>query len=276
MHEFDYHRPRSIEQARVLLSEAEDGQWLAGGMTLLPSLKLRLAQPSALIDLADIAELRGIRSDAEAVMIGAMTTHTEVATDIMVRDELPALAALAAGIGDPQVRNRGTLGGSLANADPAADYPAAVLGLGATIRTDRRHIAADEFFVDLFETALEEDELITAVHFPRARRAAGRRSAGRRSAYVKFANPASRYAVVGVFVAETDAGVRVAVTGAGPCAFRCEAMEQALAEDFRPEALAGIDIPNDDLNEDLHASADYRAHLIGVMARRAVATALTA
>lgn len=271
MHEFDYHRPRTLEQARDLLNATDDGQWLAGGMTLLPSLKLRLAQPSALIDLADIAELHGIRGNAEGVTIGAMTTHAEVASDALVAAEWPVLARLAAAIGDPQVRNRGTLGGSLANADPAADYPAAVLGLGATIETDRRRIAADEFFVDLFETALEESEIITAVHFPRPRRAAGRRSA-----YAKFANPASRYAVVGVFVAETVAGVRVAVTGAGPCAFRIEAMERALTADFRPESLDGITVPDDDLNEDLHAGPAYRAHLIGVMARRAVVAALSA
>ncbi|MDX1607006.1 MAG: xanthine dehydrogenase family protein subunit M [Candidatus Competibacterales bacterium] len=263
MYEFDYRRARSLDEARQLLAGAEDGKLLAGGMTLLPSLKLRLAAPSLLIDLAPLEDLRGIRREGENLRIGALTRHAEVADDSRVREAIPALARLAGGIGDPQVRNRGTLGGSLANADPAADYPAAVLGLDATVLTDRREIAADDFFVDLFETALEDDEIITAVRFPPPRRAA----------YVKCPNPASRYAVVGVFVADTARGVRVAVTGAGPCVFRVEAMEQALAERFEPEAIADVVIDSTELNEDIHASAEYRAHLVTVMARRAVAAA---
>ncbi len=261
MYSFDYKRPGSLEDARQRLGTAVEGKLLAGGMTLLPSLKLRLAQPSVLIDLGGVKTLSGIRREGEALVIGAMTRHADVAASQEVGAAIPALAALAGDIGDPQVRNRGTLGGSIANADPAADYPAAVLGLNATVVTDRREIGADEFFLDLFETALEDDEIVTAVRFPLPRRAA----------YLKFPNPASRYAIVGVMVAETAAGVRVAVTGAGPCAFRVAEMEQALARDFTPEAVAGITVAADELNTDIHASAEYRAHLITVMARRAVA-----
>jgi carbon-monoxide dehydrogenase medium subunit len=264
MYEFDYRRAESLDQARQWLSDAEDARLLAGGMTLLPSLKLRLAQPELLIDLAGIHDLRGIHWDDDTLTIGALSHHAEVAGSRIVQQAIPALSRLASHIGDPQVRNRGTLGGSIANADPAADYPAAVLALNASVLTDRREITANEFFVDLFETALDADEIITAVRFTLPRRAA----------YIKFPNPASRYAIVGVFVAEFETGVRVAVTGAGPCAFRVPAMEQALGADFRPEALDGVEIDADNFNDDLHASAEYRAHLIGVMAQRAVTACL--
>lgn len=266
MHPFDYHRAESLDQARDLLGRGEDALPLAGGMTLIPTLKQRLAMPSDLVDLARIDDLKGIDAGGDALVIGAMTTHDEVATSETVQARIPALAHLAARIGDPAVRARGTLGGSIANNDPAADYPGAVLGLGATVITTDREIAADEFFLDMFETALEEGELITAVRFPVPARAA----------YEKFPNPASRYAVVGAFVAETRGGVRVAITGAGPTVFRVPEMEAALARDFRPEAIAGISVPAAGLNADIHASAEYRAHLVGVMARRAVARAAAA
>lgn len=266
MHEFDYWKAGSIDAAVKARAADEEALYLAGGMTLIPTLKQRLAMPSALIDLNRLSDLAGIRTDGDGVVIGAMTRHAEVAADPLVRERIAALAALAGQIGDPAVRNRGAIGGSIANADPAADYPAGLVGLGATVVTDRRSIASDDFFIDLFETALEDGELITAIHFPRPRRAA----------YAKFPNPASRYAVVGVFVAETASGVRVAVTGAGASVFRVEAMEQALAKDFRPEAIADIAVDAGRLNNDMHASADYRAHLVGVMARRAIAAALGA
>ncbi|MEJ2603322.1 MAG: xanthine dehydrogenase family protein subunit M [Gammaproteobacteria bacterium] len=262
MYDFEYRRARSVDEAAERLAASPEAKLLAGGMTLLPTMKLRLAQPDTLVDLGGISELTGV-SGADPLEIGAMTTHGQIAASDAVRSNIPALAALAGRIGDPQVRNRGTIGGSVANSDPAADYPAAVLALAATVRTNRREIPADDYFRGMFETALEPEEIIVAVRFPKPRRAA----------YAKFANPASGYAVVGVFVAETHAGVRVAVTGAGPCVFRVPEMEAALARDFDPETLAGIEVPADDLNEDLHASAAYRAHLIGVMARRAVAAA---
>ena len=233
-------------------------------MTLLPSMKLRLAAPTRLIDLADIAELRTFSASSEAIEIGGMTVHRDVACSVRLRQLVPALSELAGGIGDPQVRNRGTLGGSVANNDPAADYPAALLGLGATIRTSSREIAADDFFTALFETALADDELIVAVRFPVPRRAA----------YIKFRVPGSRYALVGVMVAETGRGVRLAVTGAGPGVFREPRMEEALADSFHPDALHGIEANAEHLNDDMHGSAEYRAHLIGVIARRAVAAAL--
>ncbi len=260
MYEFK-HLPAADTAAAVeARNNADDGQYLAGGQTLIPVLKQRLAMPSALIDLAGISDLKGISVDTETITIGAMTTHAEVAANADVRRLIPALADLAGGIGDPQVRNRGTIGGSVANSDPAADYPAAVLGLGATIRTDRREIAAGDFFTDLFETALEDGELITSVTFPVVEAAA----------YVKFDNPASRFAIVGVFVCKGSDGVRVAVTGAGPCVFRAEAIENAFSADFSPESLDDVSLAADGLNADMHASADYRAHLIGVLARRAV------
>lgn len=261
MHRFTYRRPASLAEAKAMMAAAADGRLLAGGQTLIPILKQRLAQPSDLVDIGRLAVLKGITVDGGRVTIGAVTTHAEVAAAPEIRRAVPALAALAEGIGDAQVRNRGTIGGSIANADPAADWPAAVVALDATIRTDRRDIAADAFFTGLMETALEADEIVTAISFPIPETAA----------YLKFPNPASRYAVVGVMVARTAAKVRVAVTGAGPRVFRVPAMEQALARSFTPAALDGLAIPAEGLNEDIHASPEYRAHLVGVMARRAVA-----
>jgi len=260
MYNFLYHRPASIEEAVAIFSEAEDGRYLAGGQTLLAAMKLRLAQPSDLIDLAAIDTLKGIEAKDGGLLIHAMTTHAEVAAECR---EIPALADLANRIGDPQVRNRGTIGGSIANNDPAADYPAALLGLGATIETNVRRIAADDFFTGIFETALKDNELVTAIHFPKPDAAA----------YVKFPNPASRFAVVGVMVVKRAHEVRVAVTGAGPCVFRVETVERALSSQFSTKAIEGIEVPANGLNEDLHASAEYRAHLVGVMIRRAVAAA---
>ncbi len=261
MYAFEYHRPSTLAEAAQLLASRPEAKLLAGGHTLLPTLKQRLAQPSDLVDLSAIAELRGIREEGGGLTLGATVRHGEVEGSDLVRRVIPALAELAAEIGDPQVRNRGTIGGSIANNDPAADWPAGLLGLGATVRTNRREIVADDFFTGMFETALEEDEIITAVHFPRPEKAA----------YAKFPNPASRYAIVGVFVARTANGVRVAVTGAGPCVFRADEIERALSADFSPQALDGVAISPDDLNSDIHASAEYRAHLVKVMARRAVA-----
>lgn len=260
MHNFEYHRPTSVADAVQALKSAEDGKILAGGMTLIPTLKQRLATPSDLIDLGAIAEIKGIRDEGGTIVIGAATPHVMVAESEVVRRAIPALADLAEGIGDPQVRNRGTIGGSIANSDPAADYPAALVGLDATVRTDRRQIKADDFFMDLFETALEEGEIVTAVSFPKPEKAC----------YAKFPNPASRYAMVGVMVAQTSGGVRVAVTGAGPCVFRVPEMEQALSGSFLPDAIKDIGISADGLNSDIHGSAAYRAHLVSVMARRAV------
>lgn len=264
MYAFNYHRPSSLADAAKLLGNASDGKFLAGGQTLLPTLKQRLASPSDLIDLTGIAELGGISAAGGTVTIGATVKHAAVATSADVKKAIPALAALAGGIGDPQVRNMGTCGGSVANNDPAADYPAAVLGLGATVHTNKRKLAADAFFTGMFETALEEGEIITRIEFPVPKRAG----------YEKFVNPASRYAMVGVFVAETAGGVRVAVTGAGPGVFRHAAMEAALAKSFSPDALKGIKTDAGAMNNDIHASAEYRAHLVGVIARRAVQKAL--
>ena len=263
MYSFDYARPASVREAVSLLSSKPDAKVLAGGQTLMGTLRMRLAQPSDLVDLSGIAELKGIRADGGKIVVGAMTTHAEVAASDAVRRAIPALAALAGGIGDRQVRNMGTLGGSIANSDPAACYPAGVLGLGATIVTDRRSIPADAFFTGMFETALAAGEIVTAVEFPVPKRAG----------YVKFVQPASRFALVGVFVSEGAGGVRVAVTGAAPSVFRVKAMEDALAKNFSPDSLKGITVPAGGLNSDLHASADYRSHLVGVIARRAVAAA---
>jgi len=263
MYAFEYHRPHTLSGALTDLKKA-DARALAGGMTLLPTMKQRLAQPSALIELKDVPELSGLSREGDNLVVGAMTRHAEVARSGIVQGAIPALARLAGGIGDPHVRNRGTIGGSLANNDPAADYPAAVLGLGATVVTDKRRIAADDYFKGLFETALEAGELITSVSFPIPQKAA----------YMKFPNPASLYALVGVFVAKTAGGARVAVTGAGESGvFRVSAMEAALNANFSPSALDGVAVPASGLNSDLHADADYRAHLIGVMAKRAVAAA---
>lgn len=263
MYEFNYTRATSVEDALKNLEAAEDGKLVAGGMTLLPTMKLRLASPSDLIDIGGLESLQGVSTEGGRVVIGAMTTHTNVAGSQVVQDTIPALAHLANHIGDPAVRNRGTIGGSIANADPAADYPAAVLALKAEVQTNQRTIAADDFFVDIFETALDEMEIVTAVSFPFPDKAA----------YMKFPNPASRYAIVGVMVAVFGDEVRVAVTGAGSNAFRVEEMESALAESFTPEAIQSISISDDGLNRDIHASAEYRAHLVNVMARRAVTKA---
>lgn len=264
MFTFTYHRPTALDEARGLFGAADDGIYLAGGQTLIPTMKQRLAAPSDVIDLAGIGDLHGVDVSDDTVRIGAGTRHAAVAGHPAIRGRIPALAALAGMIGDVQVRNRGTLGGSVANSDPAADYPAAVIGLGATVRTGERAIAADEFFLDLFETALEPGEIVTGIDFPVPRRAA----------YRKFPNPASRYAVVGVFVAEFDDGVRVGITGAGACAFRGTALEKALTERLDPAALDSVEVPDAGFNGDLHASAEYRAHLVEVMARRAVADLL--
>ncbi len=263
MKPFEFHRPSSVKDAVAFLRSHEHAKLLAGGQSLLPVLKLELAEPSDLVSLAGIGELRDVRVDGDRVVIGALVTHDEVHRNQHVRDRIPALAALAGAIGDAQVRNRGTIGGSVAHADPAADYPAALVALGATIATDRRKIAAEDFFTGLFETALARDELVVAVHVPVPKRAA----------YAKFAHRASKYAVVGVMVAETAGGVKVAVTGAGPKVFRVPAMEAALAKRWDPAALDGIAVPADELNSDAEASGDYRAHLINVMARRAVQAA---
>jgi aerobic carbon-monoxide dehydrogenase medium subunit len=260
MYAFEYSRAKSVADASKAASADEEAKILAGGMTLIPTLKQRLAKPTTLIDLNGIADLVGIKRDGNTLVIGAMTRHSAVARSKDVKDVIPALAHLAELIGDPAVRNRGTIGGSIANHDPAADYPAGCLGLGATIITSKRKIPADEFFTGMFSTALEDGEIVTAVSFPKPDKAA----------YMKFKNPASRYAIVGVFVAKTGNAVRVAVTGAGAGVFRAKELEDALSKSFLPTAVEGIKIPPDGLNSDIHASAEYRAHLITVMAKRAV------
>ena len=260
MYAFDYKRPSSLAEATEMLRNSDDGRVIAGGHTLLPTLKQRLASVSDLIDLSEVGELRGISSDGGTVTVGAMTTHAEVAGSSEVQDAIPALADLADGIGDPQVRNKGTIGGSISNNDPAADYPAALVGLNATVNTTKRSIAADDFFAGVFETALDDDEIVTSVSFPVPSSAA----------YSKFPNPASRYAIVGVFVANGSDGVRVAVTGAGGSVFRVSEMESALSSNFSSSSVADVQVSDDGLNEDIHASAEYRAHLITVMAKRAV------
>jgi carbon-monoxide dehydrogenase medium subunit len=258
---FSYHRPSSVADAAKILGDCEDPKLLAGGMTLLPTLKQRLAAPSDLIDLARIPALQGIRVDGREIVIGAMTRHAEVAASDGVAKAIPALASLAGQIGDPAVRHRGTIGGSVSNADPAADYPAGVVGLDAEIETNQRRIAADAFFTGLFETALEPGEILTAVRF-RAPDAAH---------YLKFRHPASGYAVVGVMVARYGAKVRVAVTGAGPSAFRLAEFEEALGARFAPQSIAGLAVDASDLLSDMHASAAYRANVVQALARRAVA-----
>jgi aerobic carbon-monoxide dehydrogenase medium subunit len=261
---FRYLRPSTLYEAQALFAKTPDAKYIAGGQTLIPTMKQRLAAPTALIDLSRIRELSFIRRDGGTLVIGASTPHADVESSAEVRALIPALATLAGLIGDPAVRHKGTLGGSVANNDPAADYPAAVFALGATVRTTRQSIAADDFFTGLFQTALEDGEIISEIVFP-IPKCAG---------YSKFPNPASRYALVGVFVAQFANAVQVAVTGAGPCVFRVPAMEEALTARFVPDAIAGIAIKPDALNSDLFASAEYRAHLIGVMAKRAVAVAL--
>ena len=262
MHAFKYHRPSSLNDAAALMKG--EAKLLAGGQTLVQTMKLRLASPSDIIDLGTIKDLAGIKSDGKTVTIGAMTRHADVEHSADVKKAVPALAALAGMIGDRQVRAMGTLGGSLANNDPAADYPAAVLGLGATVITNKRKLSADEFFKGMFTTALGTGEIITAVSF----------LVPKRAAYTKFKNPASRFAIVGVFVADFGSSARVAVTGAGPGVFRQAEMEKALAAKFAPESVANIKVKQDSLNSDMHASAEYRAHLVTVMARRAVEAAL--
>ena len=265
MHAFEYHRPSTTKDALALAAQKSEGRYLAGGQSLVQAMKLRLSSPSDLIDLAALGDLRALSGDSATVTIGAMVRHAEVAASPAVQKAIPALAQLADIIGDRQVRHMGTIGGSLANNDPAADYPAAVLGLGATITTNKRKIEGDMFFKGLYETALEPGELITQVAFP----------APKRAAYMKFKNPASRFALVGVFVADFGGGnVRVGVTGAGACAFRQADMEKALSQKFAPESVAGIKVKPDGLNNDLHASPEYRAHLITVMCKRAVEAAL--
>lgn len=267
MYSFDYHRCVSAEAAKTLLAELGDGRFLAGGQSLLPMMKLRFVMTENIIDLRDCDALRGIAIEGGSVTIGAMTRHADVATSADLRATLPVLADLAGGIGDPLVRAQGTIGGSVANNDPAADYPAACLGLGATILTTAGEIAADDFFVGVFETTLEEGDLVTGVRFPIPLAAA----------YVKFRHPASRFALAGVFVARTPEGTRVAVTGAGAQgAFRWTEAEEALTGSFTVETLAGIALATDGLNEDIHADAEYRAHLVEVMTRRAVRQILDA
>lgn len=266
MHAFNYHKASSVADAAAKLAAAPEAKLLAGGQTLIAALKMRLASPSDLIDLRGIAELRGIKLDGGTLTVGAMTTHAELAESKDVLKAIPALALLAGSIGDRMVRNMGTLGGSVANNDPAADYPAAVLALGATVHTSKRKLEADKFFTGMYETALEAGEILTAISFPVPKRAG----------YMKFKNPASRYAMVGVFVAETAAGTRVAVTGAGPSVFRLPDMEKALAKSFAPDAIDGVKVAPTGLNSDIHASAEYRAHLVTVMAKRAVEQALAA
>lgn len=261
MYEFEYHRPTTIEEARDILAGNEDAKLIAGGMTLLPTMKMRLASPTDLVDLSNIKTLYGLRDNGQFLEIAAMTTHAEIAGSELVNKEIPALADLARRIGDAQVRNRGTIGGSLSNSDPSADYPAAVLGLDAIIKTDRRQIKSDEFYINLFETALSTNEIVESIQFRKPQRAA----------YAKFPNPASRYAIVGVMVSELDKKIRVAVTGAGPCAFRSAILEAALSEDMSTGALDSLTIAADNFNEDLFASAKYRAHLVIAMAKRAVA-----
>lgn len=266
MHPFDYHRPATLKEAAAFLKKNDNARILSGGQSLIPVLKMRLAQTPALVDINAVEELRSVSLLGAMLSVGAGLRHSEVAASKDVLMGVPSLAQVAAGIGDRQVRNMGTLGGSLANNDPAADYPAAALGLGATIHTNRRAITADKFFTGLFETALKPGEIIVSVEFPLPKRAA----------YVKFKNPASRFALVGVFVSEGGGHVRVAVTGAGNTGvFRVKDMEKKLTEKFTPDAIAKSKVAPAKLNGDIHASAEYRSHLITVLAQRAVAAALS-
>ncbi|MCZ6619015.1 MAG: xanthine dehydrogenase family protein subunit M [Gammaproteobacteria bacterium] len=264
MYQFNYHKPSTLEEAADLFNGADDGIYIAGGHTIIPTMKQRLAAPTDVIDLAGLDVLTGIEVQGSLLRVGAFTCHDEVANSPVVIESLPVLAALAGEIGDGQVRNRGTIGGSVANSDPAADYPAAVIGLGATIHTATRDIPGDEYFKDLFETELQPGEIITSIEFPIPTRAS----------YRKFPNPASRYAVVGVLVADFAGTIRVGVTGAGPCAFRAGEIEEMLNANLDPEALNSVEVPDAGFNSDLHASATYRAHLVKVMAKRAVADLL--
>lgn len=262
MYDFAYQKPATIADAAKLLADPE-AKAISGGHTLLPALKHRLNKPTVLVDLSGISEMRGVARTGNAIRIGALTRHIEVQNNADVQGAIPALAYLAEHIGDIQVRNRGTIGGSVSNNDPAADYPAAVLGLGATLHTSKRKIAADEFFLGMFTTALEQDEILVAVEFPIPEKAG----------YAKMRNPASRYVMAGAFVSKGQMGVRVAINGAGPCVFRQSAMEAALAANWSPEAVANIPQEAGGLNGDIHGSAEYRAHLVTVMAKRAVVAA---
>jgi carbon-monoxide dehydrogenase medium subunit len=264
MYEFDYHRPASLDEAATALKSASGAKLLAGGQTLLPVMKMRLANPDAIVDLTAVSGLDGIEEKGGVLTVGAMATHAAVVESAAVQKAIPGLCRLAEGIGDPHVRNRGTIGGSIANNDPAADYPAALLALGATVHTNKREIAADDFFTELFTTALEDDEIIAAVAFP----------VPKRFAYAKLVNRASRFALVGVAVAETGDGVRVAVTGAGSNGvFRVPDMESALAGDFSSGALDGVTVDASAMMSDIHADAEYRAQMVNVMAKRAVEAA---
>jgi carbon-monoxide dehydrogenase medium subunit len=264
MYEFKFHRPTTVRQAAGLLARQEEAKLLAGGHTLIPTMKLRLAGPKHIIDMGQIEGLSGIEMKGRSLSVGALTRHVEVATSPIVRENIPALADLAGLIGDPAVRHRGTIGGSVANNDPNADYPAAVLGLGATVITNKRRIAADDFFKGLFETALEADEIIVRIQFPKPNKAA----------YIKFPNPASRFALVGVFTSKRGSDIRVAVTGAGANGvFRVKSFEEALKKRYGAKSLEGLTIPADGMSSDIHGSAEYRAHLVGVLSRRAVAAA---
>lgn len=263
MYNFNYKKASSIDEAVKAANSGAEVKFMAGGMTLIPTLKQRLAKPSDVVDLSGLPGLVGVTVDAKTVTIGAMTRHADVAESKEVQKAIPGLAKLAGGIGDPQVRNRGTIGGSISNNDPAADYPAAVVGLGATVHTNKRTIEGDKFFKSMFETALEKGEIVTKVTFP----------IPERSAYMKFPNPASRYAIVGVFVSKGPQGTRVAVTGAGPCVFRVADMEKALTAKWNADSVAGIKVKPDRFNSDIHASSEYRAHLVTIMAKRAVAEA---
>lgn len=263
MYAFNYHRPSSVAEAVKLLKASPDGRCLAGGMSLIPTMKHRLASASDLIDLNGIRELGGIRREGDALVIGALARHVEIADSPEVQKAIPALAALAGSVGDPQVRNRGTFCGSLCFADPAADCPAGLVGLNGTVITDRRRIPADQFFKGLYETALEKGEIVTGVSFPIPEKAG----------WAKFANLASRYAIVAVMVAKTGGQVRVAVTGAKASVFRVPEMEAALAKSFAPSAIEGIKVSPAGMNSDLHGDAEYRAHLVTAMAKRAAQAA---
>jgi len=260
MYAFTYKSATSVDDAADSLRKSSEGHLLAGGMSLIPTMKLRLSSPGELIDLNGLNDLQGISRDGNTLTIRAMTRHAEVAASAEVASSIPALTALASGIGDVQVRNRGTIGGSICFNDPAADYPAGLVGLGATVVTNERTIAADDFFTDLYETALNEGEVVTSVTFPVPEKAG----------WSKFANLASRFAIVAVMVSVSGGEVRVAVTGAKERVFRIPEMEQALAENFSPDAIAGLNIAPDGINDDHHADAEYRAHLVGVMAKRAI------
>jgi carbon-monoxide dehydrogenase medium subunit len=264
MYAFQYHRPQSVADAAKLLASNGEAKILAGGHTLLPTMKLRLASPNAIVDLSRVAELKGITKSGNAIVVGAMTTHAEVAGSEVVRGAIPNLARLATMIGDPHVRHRGTIGGSVANNDPAADYPAAVLALNATVVTNRREIKADDFFKGLFSTALQDGEIITRISFP----------IPGKFGYAKFAQPASLFALVGVAVAQTGSSARVGVTGAGSSgAFRHAAMEAGLGKGWSAQSLSGITTDAGKMMSDIHGDSAYRAHLVGVMAKRAIAQA---